>query len=209
MNGAESLLGRGDMLFLPPGKGEPTRLHGSFVSDRAAKRIVDLWARTYLTQLLEGLVENPAECARKIVESDVVDVLYDKEKSGVRRKLADLRTILPEEVVDNLMARKYYETLPEESPQVQAERNRAQEEDRERDEKFAEAAQIVVRHREASVSMLQRRLDIGWARAGRIIDQLEQVGVVGPYVGSKSRKVLIDNEADLQKMLAGGKAQQS
>jgi len=209
MNGAESLLGKGDMLFLPPGKGEPTRLHGSFVSDRAAKRIVDLWARTYLTELLTGLVENPAESARKMVESDVVDVLYDKEKSGVRRKLDDMRTILPEEVVDKLMSRKYYETLPEESPQVQAERNRAQAEDRERDEKFAEAAQIVVRHREASVSMLQRRLDIGWARAGRIIDQLEQVGVVGPYVGSKSRKVLVDNEADLQKLLAGEKAQPS
>jgi DNA segregation ATPase FtsK/SpoIIIE, S-DNA-T family len=209
MNGAESLLGKGDMLFLPPGKGEPTRLHGSFVSDRAAKRIVDLWARTYLTELLTGLVENPAESARKMVESEVVDLLYDKEKSGVRRKLDDMRTILPEEVVDKLMSRKYYETLPEESPQVQAERNRAQEADRERDEKFAEAAQIVVRHREASVSMLQRRLDIGWARAGRIIDQLEQVGVVGPYVGSKSRKVLVDNEADLQKLLAGGKTQPS
>jgi S-DNA-T family DNA segregation ATPase FtsK/SpoIIIE len=209
MNGAESLLGKGDMLFLPPGKGEPIRLHGSFVSDRAAKRIVDLWARTYLTELLTGLVENPAECARKMIESDVVDVLYDKEKSGVRRKLEDMRTILPEEVVDNLMARKYYETLAEESPQVKAERNRAQEEDRERDEKFVEAAQIVVRHREASVSMLQRRLDIGWARAGRIIDQLEQVGVVGPYVGSKSRKVLVDNEADLQKLLAGDKGQPS
>ncbi len=207
MNGAESLLGKGDMLFLPPGKGEPTRLHGSFVSDRAAKRIVDLWARTYLTELLTGLVENPAESARKMVESDVVDVLYDKEKSGLRRKLDDLRTILPEEVVDNLMARKYYDTLPEESPQVLAERTRAQEDDRERDEKFAEAAQIVVRHREASVSMLQRRLDIGWARAGRIIDQLEQVGIVGPYVGSKSRKVLVDNEANLQKMLEGQKAQ--
>jgi DNA segregation ATPase FtsK/SpoIIIE-like protein len=207
MNGAESLLGKGDMLFLPPGKGEPTRLHGSFVSDRAAKRIVDLWARTYLTELLTGLVENPAECARLMVESDVVDLLYDKEKSGVRRKLDDMRKILPEEVVDNLMSRKYYETLPEESPQVQAERSRAQEADRERDEKFAEAAQIVVRHREASVSMLQRRLDIGWARAGRIIDQLEQVGVVGPYVGSKSRKVLVNNEADLQKMLSGEQAQ--
>jgi len=207
MNGAESLLGKGDMLFLPPGKGEPTRLHGSFVSDRAARRIVDLWARTYLTELLTGLVENPAECARKMVESDVVDVLYDKEKSGVRRKLDDLRTILPEEVVDNLMARKYYETLPEESPQVMAERNRASEDGRERDEKFDEAARIVVRHREASVSMLQRRLDIGWARAGRIIDQLEQAGVVGPYVGSKSRKVLVDNEADLQKILDGQKAE--
>ena len=57
--------------------------------------------------------------------------------------------------------------------------------------------------------MLQRRLDIGWARAGRIIDQLEQVGVVGPYVGSKSRKVLVDNEADLQKLLTGQKAQPS
>ena len=55
--------------------------------------------------------------------------------------------------------------------------------------------------------MLQRRLDIGWARAGRIIDQLEQVGVVGPYVGSKSRKVLVDNEADLQKLLVVDKAQ--
>jgi DNA segregation ATPase FtsK/SpoIIIE, S-DNA-T family len=209
MNGAESLLGKGDMLFLPPGKGEPTRLHGSFVSDRAAGRIVQLWARTYLTELLTGLVENPAESARKMVESDVVELLYDKEKSGVRRKLDDMRTILPEEVVDNLMSRKYYETLPEESPQVQAERNRAQEEDRERDEKFVEAAQIVVRHREASVSMLQRRLDIGWARAGRIIDQLEQVGVVGPYVGSKSRKVLVNNEADLQKLFSGEKAQPS
>jgi S-DNA-T family DNA segregation ATPase FtsK/SpoIIIE len=55
--------------------------------------------------------------------------------------------------------------------------------------------------------MLQRRLDIGWARAGRIIDQLEQVGIVGPYVGSKSRKVLVDNEANLQKMLDGQKSQ--
>jgi hypothetical protein len=202
MNGAESLLGRGDMLFLPPGKGEPVRLHGSFVSDRAAKRIVDLWARTYLAELLTGVVENPAEKARQIVERDVVDVLYDKERSGIKRKLEDLRTILPEEAVDNLMSRRYYDLLPEESPETLAERQRTQEEDRELDDKFTEAAQIVVRHREASVSMLQRRLDIGWARAGRIIDQLEQAGIVGPYVGSKSRKVLVDSEMNLQKLLS-------
>jgi S-DNA-T family DNA segregation ATPase FtsK/SpoIIIE len=207
MNGAESLLGRGDMLFLPPGKGEPVRLHGSFVSDRAAKSIVDLWARTYIADILAGLVENPAECARKMVEAEVVDMLYDKEKSGVRKKLDDLRTILPEEVIDTLMARRYYDTLPEESPEVMAERQRAQDENREIDEKFVEAAQIVVRHREASVSMLQRRLDIGWARAGRVIDQLEQAGIVGPFVGSKSRKVLVDNEADLQKILAKADAE--
>ena len=202
MNGAESLLGRGDMLFLPPGKGEPVRLHGSFVSDRAAKRIVDLWARTYLTELLAGLVEDPGAKARQIVERDVIDVLYDRERSGIKRKLEELRTILPEEVLDTLMARRYYVTLPEESPETLAERQKAQQEDRELDDKFDEAAQIVVRHREASVSMLQRRLDIGWARAGRIIDQLEQAGVVGPYVGSKSRKVLVNSETDLQKLLA-------
>ena len=202
MNGAESLLGRGDMLFLPPGKGEPTRLHGSFASDRAAKRIVDLWAETWLAELLAGLVEDPVNRARQIVERDVVDVFFDKEKSGIKNKQEALRAILPDDVIDNLMARKYYDTLPEESPETLAERNRTQaDENRELDEKFDEAAHIVVRHREASVSMLQRRLDVGWARAGRIIDQLEQAGIVGPYVGSKSRKVLVESEANLQKSL--------
>ncbi|MEO0078013.1 MAG: DNA translocase FtsK [candidate division WOR-3 bacterium] len=208
MNGAESLLGRGDMLFLPPGKGEPVRLHGCFVSDRAAKRIVDLWARTYLTELLSDIVEQPEEKARLMVERDVVDVLYDKERSGIKRKLEDLRTILPEEAVDKLMSRRYYEPLPEESPEAIAERQGQDPGDRELDEKFVEAALVVVRHREASVSMLQRRLDIGWARAGRIIDQLEQAGIVGPYVGSKSRKVLVDSETSLQKLLSEMRGEQ-
>ncbi len=208
MNGAESLLGRGDMLFLPPGKGEPVRLHGCFVSDRAARRIVDLWARTYLTELLADIVENPAEKARQMVEREVVDVLYDKERSGIKRKLEDLRAILPEEAVDKLMGQRYYEPLPEESPEAIAERQSQDAGDRELDEKFVEAAQVVVRHREASVSMLQRRLDIGWARAGRIIDQLEQAGIVGPYVGSKSRKVLIDSETSLQKLLSEMRGEQ-
>jgi S-DNA-T family DNA segregation ATPase FtsK/SpoIIIE len=206
MNGAESLLGRGDMLFLPPGKGDPMRLHGAFVSDRAAKRIVDLWAETWVATLLNGLVEDPAERARRVVAADVVDVFYDREKSGIKKKQADLRSILPDDVVDSLLGRKYYDVLPEESPETLAERSRAQADtEREIDEKFADAAHIVVRHREASVSMLQRRLDVGWARAGRIIDQLEQAGIVGPYVGSKSRKVLVDNEANLARLLAEAK----
>jgi S-DNA-T family DNA segregation ATPase FtsK/SpoIIIE len=49
--------------------------------------------------------------------------------------------------------------------------------------------------------MLQRRLDIGWARAGRIIDQLEQLGIVGPYVGSKSRKVVVQSEEEMETIL--------
>ena len=79
----------------------------------------------------------------------------------------------------------------------------ATDENRDIDEFFLDAAKLVVRHQEASVSMLQRRLDIGWARAGRIIDQMEQAGVVGPYVGSKSRKVLVGSEEELNNHLAG------
>lgn len=203
LNGAEALLGRGDMLFLPPGKGEPVRLHGTFVSDRAAKRIVDLWARTYLAELLAGLVDNPAERAAQLVAADAVDAFFDPEKSGIKKKQDQMRAVLPEDAIDSLMGRQYYSTLSEESPEVMAERTRVQQQQTlEFDEKFAEAARIVVRHREASVSMLQRRLDVGWARAGRIIDQLEQAGIVGPYVGSKSRKVLVSGEAELDRVLA-------
>jgi S-DNA-T family DNA segregation ATPase FtsK/SpoIIIE len=204
LNGAEALLGRGDMLFLPPGKGEPARLHGTFISDRAAKRIVDLWSRTYLTELLTGLVDNPADRAERLVAADVVDAFYDPEKSGIKKKQDELRAVLPEEAIDSLMSRQYYSVLSEESPEVMAERTRVQQQQQtlDFDEKFAEAARIVVRHREASVSMLQRRLDVGWARAGRITDQLEQAGIVGPYVGSKSRKVLVSGEAELERVLA-------
>jgi len=201
MNGAESLLGRGDMLFLPPGKGDPARLHGAFVSDQAAQRIVALWTRQYFSELLSGLVDDPEAKAGQIVEREVAEVFYDRERAGGGKKLEDLRAILPEEVIDSLMARRYHEALTEESLVAAADDGGQTGSERELDDKFAEAARIVARHREASVSMLQRRLDIGWARAGRIVDQLEQAGVVGPYVGSKSRKVLVENEAELEKLL--------
>uniref|UniRef100_A0A7C4CDE5 DNA translocase FtsK n=1 Tax=candidate division WOR-3 bacterium TaxID=2052148 RepID=A0A7C4CDE5_UNCW3 len=202
MNGAESLLGRGDMLFLPPGKGEPIRLHGSFVSDAAAGRVVRLWCRQYLTELLTGLVEEPADAARQLVERDAVDALYDREKAGLKRKQDDLRAVLPEDAVDTLMSRRYHEPLPEEAVVEKTQRAAAEGHSRERDERFADAARLVVRNREASVSLLQRRLDVGYARAGRIIDQLQEAGIIGPYVGSKPRKVLVENEADLARVLA-------
>ena len=206
MNGAEALLGRGDMLFLPPGKGEPIRLHGTFVSDAAVRRVVDLWTTAYLSELLGGKVDKPVEKARELVERDVVDIFYDPRKAGIKKKRQDLCDILPEEVADDLLSRDYYEPLPEvRSGAMEEQVRRESHEAREIDEKFAEAARIVVRHKEASVSMLQRRLDVGWARAGRIIDQLEEAGVVGPYVGSKSRKVVVESETALEQLLAGMK----
>ena len=202
MNGAEGLLGRGDMLFLPPGKGDAVRLHGSFISADASIRIVNLWTIAYLTEKLTGRIDDPAAKAQAMVEADVVDVLYDRSKRSIRRKRDRLAAILPEPVIDELMEENYYEPLPEvRSGAVEKHEQRERTAARQLDDKFDHAAKIVVRHKEASVSMLQRRLDVGWARAGRIIDQLEEYGIVGPYVGSKSRKVLIDSEAGLLKLL--------
>ena len=69
------------------------------------------------------------------------------------------------------------------------------------DQLFEEAARLVFRHQVASVSLLQRRLNLGYARAGRIVDQLEAAGIVEPFQGSKSRKVLIEREEELEQII--------
>jgi S-DNA-T family DNA segregation ATPase FtsK/SpoIIIE len=71
------------------------------------------------------------------------------------------------------------------------------------DELFPEAARVVVRTSTASVSMLQRHFKIGYARAGRLIDLLEQAGVIGPHLGSKPREVLMTKE-DVEGFGEGG-----
>ena len=66
---------------------------------------------------------------------------------------------------------------------------------------FVEAAKTVMLHQQGSVSLLQRKLKIGYNRAGRLIDQLFALGVVGPYQGSAARDVLIETEEELQELL--------
>lgn len=145
INGAESLLGRGDMLFIPPGQAEAVRLHGPFISTQETERIVEYIKETY--EVAGGTEEED-----KTPESAKPD--YSMEMAITQEP----------------------------------------EEDSQRDELFEEAKALVIRHQQGSVSLLQRRLKLGYSRAARLIDQLEAAGVVGPFDGSKAREVLIKNE---------------
>ncbi|AJD91056.1 cell division protein FtsK [Jeotgalibacillus malaysiensis] len=125
--GAEKLLGRGDMLFMPVGANKPVRVQGAFLSDEEVEK--------------------------------VVNAVIEQQKAQYQEEM------IPDEVD---------ESKPEESD----------------DELYGEAVDLVVDMQTASVSMLQRRFRIGYTRAARLIDAMEQQGVVGPYEGSKPRTVL-------------------
>ncbi len=144
MNGAEKLLGRGDMLFLPPGSPEPIRLHNAFISLQEIEEIIEF-------------VRHQEE--------------YPK---------------LP------LAA---YKDDEEEAGEFSMEGG-------DRDPLFEEAMKVVVLSGQGSVSIVQRKLKVGYSRAARIIDQLEDAGVVGPFEGSKAREVLI-SPAELEAMSYG------
>jgi S-DNA-T family DNA segregation ATPase FtsK/SpoIIIE len=72
-----------------------------------------------------------------------------------------------------------------------------------RDELFDDAARLIVAHQQGSTSLIQRKLKLGYNRAGRLIDQLEAAGIVGSFEGSKAREVLIQDEHSLEQLLNG------
>ena len=143
-NGAESLLGQGDMLFSPVGTSRLQRIQGAYIDEAQIARLTDLWRRQGEPELREELLEE--------VESDAPD------GAGA-------------------------EFDPDEDPVL------------------ADAITLVAEMQTASTSMLQRRLRLGYTRAGRVIDMLERRGVISGYEGSKPRQVLI-TEADLPRVLA-------
>ncbi|MFQ5906627.1 MAG: DNA translocase FtsK, partial [bacterium] len=205
MNGAEKLLGRGDMLFLPPGKGEPVRIHGAYISTEEARRIANLWSRKHLTTILRGLLpeEKVPEVVRVVMEEDAVASIVERRIPGRRETLRALaqalatRQLMDEEDAFSMFdGMEYYPRLDEQAYTEQERRKSLPSGDDELDELFEDARNLVTRHKIASVSLLQRRLKIGYARAGRLIDQLERQGIVGPYSGSKAREVLVGEESE-------------
>jgi len=199
MNGAEKLLGRGDMLFLPPGKGEPERLHGAYISTEEAKGIANLWAERWLNELLSEF-ENCKELTQMIIEYDLVDSIVNPDMPGAMERIGNF-SVEAETALDvdvgtlrsTLLNIDYYPPLTE-MKIIAEEKELFKESLGEVDELFDDARKLVIRHQVASVSLLQRHFKIGYARAGRIIDQLEKAGIIGPYQGSKSRDVLIELE---------------
>jgi S-DNA-T family DNA segregation ATPase FtsK/SpoIIIE len=131
-NGAENLLGAGDMLFLPPGTSKLQRIHGAFVSDSEVQRVVDFLKKQ----------------AKPVYEKAILEMKATDEK----------------ESEDELI-----------------------------DERYDDAVALVAEARQASISMIQRRLRIGYNRAARIIERMELEGIVGPSDGtSRPREVFIN-----------------
>ncbi len=134
MNGADKLLGRGDMLFVEPGTDKPVRAQGSLVSDDEIEKLV-----TFIK----------AQRAPK----------YEEAITKIEKKQAVSRF--------------------------------------QKDEIYEEAVRVVLETRQASVSMLQRKLGVGYTKAARLIDMMEDDGIVGPYQGSKPREILVENMEQL------------
>ena len=142
MNGAEQLLGNGDMLYFPPGSPKPTRIQNAFIS----------------AEEVEGITGHIGG-QKGYSQPMILPSAFEKKKSAG--------------------------TIGDGS----------------RDELFEDAAKIIVRHQQGSVSLLQRRLKVGYSRAARLVDELEAAGIVGPFDGSKARDVLVESEAELDTIL--------
>ncbi len=147
--GAEKLLGKGDMLFMPVGFAKPMRVQGCFVGNREVESVVDFLKSTESQQYDETVI-NEIERQAQATE---------KSSKGGDDGVGDTG---------------------------------------EGDEMLPQAIEVVVEAGMASTSLLQRRLRLGYARAGRIIDELEQRGIVGPHEGSKPRQVLITRQQWLE-----------
>jgi len=131
------------------------------------------------------------------------DMLYSHGSELIRLQCAFVDTPEVERVCEYIGSQRGYETaymLPEYIDE-EGEGGGTDFNFSERDALFEEAARVIVTHQQGSTSLLQRRLKLGYNRAGRLIDQLESAGIVGPFEGSKAREVLIKDELSLEQKL--------
>lgn len=132
------------------------------------------------------------------------DMLFSNGNQLTRLQCAFVDTPEVEQIVNFIGAQRAYADAHQLPEYVGDESGGGLEDDPdERDSKFDEAARIVVAHQQGSASLLQRKMKLGYNRAGRIVDQLEAAGIIGPFEGSKARQVLIKDEMALEQLLKG------
>jgi S-DNA-T family DNA segregation ATPase FtsK/SpoIIIE len=162
--GAEKLVGKGDMLLLPGNSSIPNRIQGSFVSEEEVRKIVSHWRQQAPEPVYTTNVEG------------------DDDGGGTAGGTAPLSGVDPggglADALDVTSDANAFSAGEEDDDAVM----------------MRQAMELVVRSQLGSTSMLQRKLKVGFARAGRIMDLLEQRGVVGPSEGSKAREVLMTVE---------------
>lgn len=131
------------------------------------------------------------------------DLLLSTGSDLIRIQNAFIDTPEVERIVDHISKQRGY-TEPYFLPEIPTEGDGDSgiDEPFERDSRFNEAAQMIVRYQMGSASLIQRKMKLGYNRAGRIIDQLERAGIVGPHSGSKARDVLIQDEVELERYLS-------
>ena len=130
------------------------------------------------------------------------DMLMSTGNDLIRLQCGFVDTPEVEEITDFIGSQQGYPDafyLPEVADEGGSEIGNIADEDR--DALFEDAARVIVLHQQGSASLLQRKLKLGYNRAGRIIDQLEAAGIIGPFEGSKARKVLIPDEMSLEQLL--------
>ena len=132
------------------------------------------------------------------------DMLMSTGNEIIRLQCGFVDTPEVESICDYIGAQRGYDEvyeLPEYIPENSAASDRGATSVEERDVLFEDAARIIVLHQQGSTSLLQRKLKLGYNRAGRLVDQLEDAGIIGPFEGSKARKVLIPDEMSLEQLL--------
>ena len=135
------------------------------------------------------------------------DLLMSTGNDLIRLQCGFVDTPEVEEICEYIGSQQGYPTpyeLP--PPPAEASENKGSIDEDDRDPMFEEAARVLVMHQQGSTSLLQRKLKLGYNRAGRLIDQLETAGIIGPFEGSKARKVLVPDEASLEQLLQSSSA---
>lgn len=134
------------------------------------------------------------------------DMLYSTGNDLIRLQCAFVDTPEVEKITEFIGSQRAYPSaylLPEFIDENASE-GRMEIDEGDRDSLFEDAARIVVQHQQGSASLLQRKLKLGYNRAGRIVDQLEAAGIIGPFEGSKAREVLIKDALSLEEKLGAG-----